>query len=160
MLIAHLPAGYLTSRFIADKTATTAKEARIILACGLFASILPDLDLFYFYLIDNQQTLHHSYWPHIPFFWLVIFPFAYFATKKWRILKLATLTIFANLFVHFLLDTVAGGIHWAYPIKKDLYHLITIPSQYSHWIINFVLHWSFSFEILIISIAVVRLKNS
>ena len=159
MLIAHMPAGYLVSRLIADKAATTAKEARIIICCGLFASILPDLDLFYFYLIDNRQNLHHSYWPHIPLYWLALFPFAYLATKKWRTIKLATLTAFANLFVHLLLDSVAGGIHWGYPITKNLYHLITVPSQYSHWIVNFVLHWSFLIEILIISMAAVRLKK-
>ncbi len=159
MLIAHMPAGYLVSRLIADKTAATTKEARLILACGLIASILPDFDLLYFYLIDNRQTLHHSYWPHIPIYWLVLFPFAYIATKRWRSIKLATLTVFANLFTHLLLDSVAGGIHWGYPVTEDLYHLITIPSQYSHWVLNFVFHWSFSFEILIVTIAAVRLKK-
>ncbi|WP_082070799.1 metal-dependent hydrolase [Gynuella sunshinyii] len=159
MFIAHMPAGYLVSRLIADKTATTAKESRIILAFGLFASILPDLDLFYFYLVDNRQTLHHSYWTHIPLYWLALFPFAYFATNKWRTPKLTTLTIFANLFVHLMLDTVTGGIHWGYPITNSSYHLITVPSQYSHWTLNFVFHWSFLFEILIISAAAVRLKQ-
>ncbi|WP_175402000.1 hypothetical protein [Veronia pacifica] len=45
MLIAHLPACYIISRLLANNIETTTKQKRVIVVCGLFASILPDLDL-------------------------------------------------------------------------------------------------------------------
>jgi len=33
--------------------------------------VLPDLDMAYFYLIDERQRRHHTYWGHIPFAWAV-----------------------------------------------------------------------------------------
>ncbi len=71
MFIAHLPAGYVLTRHLLDRAPAGDALSRRILAFGLLASVLPDFDLLYFYLIDNRQTLHHLYWPHLPAFWLV-----------------------------------------------------------------------------------------
>ena len=57
MLIAHLPAGYLL---------TTAMQARArvwsrsVMATGLVAGVLPDVDLLWFYLVGDRQVVHHA----------------------------------------------------------------------------------------------------
>jgi inner membrane protein len=70
MFIAHLPAGYVLTRRLIDRAPAGDALSRRLLALGLWASVLPNLDLLYFYLIDNRQTLHHLYWPHVPVSWL------------------------------------------------------------------------------------------
>ena len=130
-----------------------------MLTIGLLASVLPDFDLFYFYLIDDKQTFHHEYWPHIPFYWVALIPFAFYASRKSRYLKIALISAYTNLFTHLLLDTVTGGILWGYPITYSTYRLIEIPNQYSHWILNFTLHWSFLLEILITLTALIKLSQ-
>lgn len=66
MFIAHLPSGiiygYCLSR---SHKAEHLTKPLIYIACFLGATA-PDLDMFYFYFIDNKQTLHHQYWSHLP----------------------------------------------------------------------------------------------
>ena len=69
MFIAHLPAGYLLTRFVVVKRGMAhipSFQYRTFMALGLIGSLLPDVDMLYFYLIDNRQHLHHGYWTHIP----------------------------------------------------------------------------------------------
>ena len=76
MFIAHLPAGYLWTRFIVMKRGmadVASPRYRSLMALGLIGSLLPDVDMLYFYLIDNRQHLHHGYWTHIPLSWLMLF---------------------------------------------------------------------------------------
>jgi len=73
MLIAHLPAGYLlTKALIAKLPSHAALNKRYLLFLGLFFSIVPDLDLFYFYFVDSTEH-HHKLFPHVPVFWLGVF---------------------------------------------------------------------------------------
>lgn len=68
MFIAHLPAGYLVARHLANGH----ERRKWLIIAGLCASILPDLDLLWFYLIDNRQTAHHAYVFHWPLFWIFL----------------------------------------------------------------------------------------
>ena len=59
MLIAHLPAGYLDTRFLLDraKAQVSAVDHQRYLRVGMIASILPDCDVIYYYLssyLDGQ----------------------------------------------------------------------------------------------------------
>ena len=63
--------------------------------------------MFYFYLIDQRQNLHHGYWIHTPFWWLLI----------------ATITFAA------------------------IWLLKEVPAVHDFWVWNFVLHWTFLFEV-------------
>ena len=75
MFIGHLPAGYLITKGLLRRSGgngSVAQTGPLLLALGLSASLLPDLDMFYFYLIDHGQHLHHGYWTHLPIFWLVV----------------------------------------------------------------------------------------
>jgi inner membrane protein len=73
MFIAHAPAGYLLTKLVLHRYPPQRdRDVKMILRSGMLASVFPDIDLSYFYLLDHCQHLHHSYWTHIPFWWLVV----------------------------------------------------------------------------------------
>jgi inner membrane protein len=162
MFIGHLPAGYLLTRSLYAETSGRKSARKIWMTTGLLCSVLPDVDLIYFYLIDNRQHLHHGYWTHLPIFWLIIIFLMWtgiaISGKKGLMpwLKLGGL----NILVHLLLDTIVGKIRWLYPLSRQDYYLFEVPSLYNHFVLNFVLHWSFSLEIVLCAAAgYVFLKN-
>lgn len=151
MLIAHLPAGYLLARRLAPRLARDEGEARRLMALGLIAAMLPDIDMLWFWLVDAQQVLHHRYWTHVPAFWLAA------AAAAALLLRLARVSvpwreftvILAGVMLHLLLDSFAGGIAWAWPVDHHLYRLVEIPPRFDWWVWSFVLHWSFLAELAI-----------
>lgn len=155
MFIAHLPAGYLVAKagLKYDLFASRGKlSRRVILIAGLIGSVLPDIDIVYFYTIDRHQHLHHTYWTHIPIFWLIILStsFALGAILKSDRIKVLTEVVGLNLFVHLVLDTVTGKIQWLYPFSHKDFVLINVPAIYNYWVWNFVFHWTFTLEIALV----------
>ncbi|MEM8949673.1 MAG: metal-dependent hydrolase [Pseudomonadota bacterium] len=157
MFIAHAPAGYIAAKFAQKTISKNEFETKLILACGMFFSILPDFDMIYFYTIDNRQNLHHSYWTHIPVFWISCSLLVFLVSMLFRsrTIYLCGLMLMLATMVHLILDSVAGGILWLYPIDSTAYTLIDVPAQYGHWILNFVFHWSFLLELGILALAVI-----
>lgn len=151
MFIAHLPAGYILTRQALWGRSVAAATARRLMALGLLAAVLPDLDLVYFYLIDNRQTLHHQYWTHLPVFWAVLAAPALAAAAASRrpAALLAWLVVFANIFGHLVLDTVVGHVLWLYPLSPESVVLFEVPARHDWWVWNFVLHWTFLLELLL-----------
>ncbi|WP_321504389.1 metal-dependent hydrolase [Breoghania sp.] len=144
MLTAHLPAGYCLSR-LAGKP---HRASRGLLATVLICSVLPDFDLIWFHFVDNGKLHHHRYWVHVPFFWaclgMLVIPLV------WRTrFRLYAVLGLAAVFLHLALDTIAGGIMWRAPMDATLYRLIEIPPTYGHFMISFLLHWSFLLEIAV-----------
>ncbi len=139
MLIAHLPAGYLLGRAI--------KARGPVMAAALVGSVAPDLDMFWFYLVDSSIH-HHRFWPHIPAIWaiaaLITLPLLAQFARSWLPVACA---FFAAITLHLLLDTIGGGIMWLWPLNNRLYSLVTVPATQSHWIASFVLHWTFLAEL-------------
>lgn len=152
MFIAHTPAGYLLTKGIQRRMHETR-----YLWIGLMASVLPDLDLFYFYLIDSRQTLHHEYWTHLPIFWIVLWAIIAIGNLhfKNRAATVISLIFFSNVLLHLALDTFVGGIAWLYPWSSQSFSLITVPATHVFWVFSFVTHWSFLVEIAIIAWAAV-----
>ena len=148
MFVAHLPAGYLLIRRLAPRLAPDPGQVRRLMAIGLASSVLPDIDLLYFYLIDGRQTLHHEYWTHIPAFWLVATgtAVALFRIARAPVPWPAVAALLAGVFLHLALDTVTGGIAWLYPYLTGKVVLIDVPAPFGWWVWNFVLHWSFALE--------------
>jgi inner membrane protein len=148
MFIGHLPAGYILTKAVQKNSKTTK-----YLFVGLVASILPDIDILYFYLIDNRQNLHHSYWTHIPFYWLIIGAVTFSAMWLFKKNKYYVVAIlfFANIFLHLLLDTIVGKVEWLYPFTDEAFYLFDVPSVYNFWVYNFIFHWTFLFEIGVIA---------
>jgi hypothetical protein len=38
---------------------------------------------------------------------------------------------------------------WLAPLNTELVELVTVQPTHSHWILSFLLHWTFLFEVLI-----------
>jgi len=151
MFIGHLPAGYVLTKKVQKNT----KTGKYLLV-GLIASILPDIDMLYFYLIDNRQNLHHSYWTHIPFYWLLIVAvtFAIIWLLKKKYYMIAAIIFFSNIFLHLFLDTIVGKIEWLFPFTDNAYYMVDVPSVYHFWVYNFIFHWTFLLEIAVLIWAV------
>ena len=120
---------------------------------GLVASVLPDIDLFYFYFIDHRQTLHHEYWTHLPIFWITLWATITIGNLyfKNRVVTAISLIFFSNVLLHLVLDTFVGGIAWLYPWNAQSVFLVTVPATYAFWVLSFVTHWSFLVELAIIA---------
>lgn len=152
MFIAHLPAGYLFTRFLQHRF-------RIVGYAwwGIAGSVFPDVDMLWFYFVDHRQTLHHEYWTHTPVVWLALWVavgFVYFVTKKRSVLIAGSMFI-GNVFLHLLLDTWAGGVAWFRPFVDTSYVFVTVPATRDWWVWSFVTHWSFLVEVAMIIAAVV-----
>ena len=159
MFIAHLPAGYLITCIIKKSTRTKG-----YMWLGLLASILPDLDLLYFYFVDNRNTNHHDYFMHLPIFWglLLLYSvcgvhlFSYDKKRAYSVLAI----FFTNIFVHMVMDSYVGYIRWFYPIFYYKVQLIDIPATHDWWVWNFVLHWSFLLELCIVALALIVVRKT
>lgn len=142
MFIAHLPAGYLVSRSLRDPVAQAAL---------LVGSVAPDLDILRFYILDNQGIHHHEYLTHRPLLWMGI---AVLSVFLWRFSLARILGWFsAGALLHMLLDSFLGEINWGWPWGAFGGPLIVVPATQSHWILSFVLHWTFVLEIAICAAA-------
>jgi len=123
------------------------------MALGLVGSLLPDLDIFYFYYIDLRQHLHHGYWTHMPLYWFLLFLLSLMAALilKKPGLRSATVVVFSNVCLHLVLDTIVGKVRWLAPFSSRDFVMFDVPAQYTWWIWNFILHWSFLFEVVILA---------
>ena len=151
MFIAHLPSGYIMSVSILKRIRHVSAPASTTLLSGMVGAIAPDFDLFYFYLVDHRQTLHHKYFTHWPLFWLALSA----ACALW--LRLSSRPIAAHLglvfclggVLHLLLDSVVGEVQWLAPFSDRFYSLFHVRAVFKPWWLNFALHWSFALEIAI-----------
>jgi inner membrane protein len=151
MFIGHLPARYVAAKLLLKQFADAGVATKLFVLVGVLGAIAPDFDMFYFYLIDNRQNHHHTYWPHSPALWLAILVTSSiwfkFAHKK---SGAALALIFSiNGFIHMLLDSIVGDIWWLAPVIDQPYALFTVEAVYKPWWLNFILHWSFALEILV-----------
>ncbi len=157
MFIAHLPAGYIAGTLVERLAARFGYDTpRRLTAVTLLASVLPDFDLLWFYLVDQRQHLHHTYWTHIPVFWValgIVAALIALAIRRRDALPYIGAVTLGTL-LHIVLDTVAGGIHWLYPLSSVETRWVEVPSVYGWWIANFVLHWSFALELILLGIAI------
>ncbi len=166
MFIAHLPAGYRFTTLLLSRMVQPidSRVYRRYLWIGVVASLMPDLDLIYFYLIDHRRHVHHSYITHIPIYWLVSALLVWSCGAMLRRLWVmrSTIIVISNAMLHLLLDSVASRICWLYPISDAGLGLIRVPSRYSWWVWNYILHWTFGLEVMIVVAAICLLyyKNA
>lgn len=146
MFIAHLPAGYLIGKAL--------RQSRAVLAAAMVGAVSPDLDMAYFYLVDGARTHHHDYVTHWPLFWggvglglLLIAPLLSLGARR------VALSSLLGVASHMALDSVAAPINWLAPVGDFRVELFPIPAAYSHWILSFVLHWTFAIELAICGLA-------
>ncbi len=159
MFVGHLPAGYLCTRALWSfhrRDGRAAPPWKPYLLAGLIGSVIPDIDVLYFYLIDHRQHLHHSYWTHLPCYWvgigLFLLLFSLISKLRWLLPSLEATA--ANIFLHLCLDTTVGKVRWLYPISKRDFFFVEIPAVHDWWVWNFVIHWSFVPELILVAAAV------
>lgn len=146
MLIAHLPSGYLLGH--------AARARGAAMAAALIGSVAPDFDMLWFHLVDHGRVHHHLYPSHIPGCWLIA-AILVLGLLRWLVPSMVIIAamFFAGVFLHLLLDTLVGGIMWLWPFSDRLITLAVVPARYDHWVISFILHWSFLAEIAITLLA-------
>jgi inner membrane protein len=157
MFIGHIPAGYIiTTAILERRVPRQHPHCSRYLWCGLAAAVLPDFDLLYFYLVDNRQHLHHSYWTHLPVYWTAFaaLGYCYGLAARNPVIRLTTSLVFANILGHLFLDTVVGKIRWLHPYSEVDFVFFEVPARFGWWLWNFVLHWSFLFEVGVLAVAV------
>jgi len=161
MFIAHMPAGYLLVTSISSKLNLDQTTAKWVLVLSLLGSVLPDFDLLYFYLIDERQHSHHTYWSHMPAFWIIAFCSLSFLSYllKSKFVLIASSALFFGTILHLILDTMAGGIYWFYPLTNTSYTMVSIQPKYNCWVLNFILHWTFAIEIAIVLAALAKYRR-
>ena len=69
MFIAHLPAGYICSKYAIPLFKKQGINSWYFIAAGIAGALTPDLDMLYFYFVDQRQHHHHTYWSHYPIVW-------------------------------------------------------------------------------------------
>lgn len=130
------------------------------MAAALAGSVAPDLDMIWFTFV-NSSIHHHRFWPHIPAFCALIAAIVLAVTATLRPRWLPAFgAFFAGVFLHLLLDTPLGSIMWLWPLSDRPFTLITVPATQPHWVLSFLLHWTFLAEVVVIVIAAVLLYRS
>jgi hypothetical protein len=148
-MIGHMPAGYVVSKLLLPRFAACGLDPKWFLCAGILGAVAPDLDMFYFHLIDHQQHHHHTYVTHFPILWGSLM----LASAIWLMLardrKWPALAAVSSLngMIHMLLDSIVGDIWWLAPFVDRPFALFAVPALYKPWWLNFVLHWSFALEV-------------
>ncbi len=148
MFIAHLPAGYLLGKGLKSRVL----GGGALMSAALIGSLAPDFDLIYFYTVDACRHHHHSYWTHYPVVWLTLLLFFWAVGKIPSLRPVGAWGIIFSLsaILHLLLDCIVGDIPLFAPWSMDFYALTTVPAVVQPWWLNFLIHWSFLLELLII----------
>ena len=162
MLVAHAPAGYLLGRVLSrtllrDTFQPEQKKRlhRYLMTAAVLGGIFPDFDFFYHIVIDSSQTPHHSYFTHMPVFWLATW---FMLTGMGMILRnrafIAVTTAFClSALLHLALDTLTGVIYWFYPLSARGVNVFKVADVHRWWVENYTHHWTFIIEIIITTTA-------
>lgn len=151
MLTAHLPSGYVLAR-------TLPRSIPWLMPVALVGAVVPDFDMIWFHLIDNRAIHHHRYWVHIPVFWLAVAVIA-LPLAAWLGWVRTAAVFFGAVFMHLALDTLSGGIMWGAPLSDHLLSMAVVPAVYGHWVMSFMLHWTFLLELMVWGAAIVLWKR-
>ena len=156
MIIGHLPAGYIAATLLRRRFELQRAASKPFLWAGVLGAIAPDVDMIYFHLVDHRQHHHHTYITHFPIVWagLLIASLAWlYAAEVKSHAGLAT--IFSlNGFIHMVLDSIVGDIWWFAPFVDKPFAFFSVPALYTPWWWNFILHWSFGLELIVLVWAV------
>ena len=66
--------------------------------------------------------------------------------------------MFFAVMSHMLLDSVTSGIKWLYPFDDryfGLWRLWLVPAGYDWWVLNYVLHWTFIYELSLVAASLI-----
>lgn len=143
MITAHLPSGYVLARAF--------RWTGLSFVAAMIGATFPDLDLIWFYFIDDRAFHHHHYWVHAPAFALGCSALLLLATRFHPV----AVAFAAGWTLHILLDAPVGGLMWFWPLSDTLFTPIDVPPSRSHWILSILTHWSALMELAVWITAVV-----
>lgn len=154
MFFAHLPAGYLAARFLLRRTPALGPahtQRRPLVLAGMAGGVCPDVDLLYAGLIERAPIHHHLYWTHLPIAWAMLAALLWAAGRVLPApLRRLLWYFWLGAFSHLLLDSVAGDIWWGLPWIDTPFSLVRIAAIHTPWWLNYLLHWTFALELLIL----------
>ncbi len=141
MFLAHGPISYLANEVIQKKKISNLKfhEQILVSILAILFGILPDIDLLILPMFSIPQFSHHNYFTHAPLFyigiWLIlklkVAIFDRIVNKKTlAVLHHDLMNVILNTFliatmVHFLADTLTGGIMLLYPISTFKFSILS-----------------------------------
>lgn len=141
MFIGHLPGGYLAAR------ALWRKGQKHLIIATLIGSVLPDIDMLWFYFVDHGSTHHHTYITHRPAVWAAI------ALIGLALRKPVITAVGLGGLVHMALDSIVGAIAWGWPFTNASAPLVVVPATHENWILSFLTHPTFLVEIALFASA-------
>lgn len=141
MFLAHGPISYLANEIIQKKKISGLKfhEQILVSLLAILFGILPDIDLLILPMFSIPQFSHHEYFTHAPLFyiglWLLlkikIYVFDKIVNKRTSaVLHHDLIDVILNTFliatmVHFLADTLTGGIMLIYPLSAFKFSILS-----------------------------------
>lgn len=124
MIFAHGPLGFSLAWLtkLLTKTKLTKKESLWLFVIGYIGGIFPDIDLFYYYLVDASRS-HREMLTHTPILYLVIFCIvgAVLLTLKKRKAFFAFAVFILGTLSHLVTDGIVSQIRYFYPFSKEFY---------------------------------------
>ena len=149
MIVGHLPAAYLVYKAVAPRCLMP-----LAFAAGMAGAVFPDIDMLWFYLVDNRQHHHHEYLTHRPMVWLGLLALCFAIVRVMRLPQGVVLVSFcAGGLIHMVCDSYTGSILWFWPFSDWSYALVTVQPTHSHWLLSFLAHWTFKVEIALCMVA-------
>lgn len=149
MFIGHLPGAYLALRPFQRRLPAFAFVA------GLVGGVLPDIDMLWFYLVDDRAHHHHQYLTHRPIIWAMVAGFGVLLQRILPKLGLIVAMVGFGALVHMCLDSIAGAVSWGWPIVDTPVTLVRVEATHDHWIKSFLSHWTFKVEIGVCLLALI-----
>lgn len=147
MFIGHLPAAYLALKPFQRHLPPMAFGAALV------GSVLPDVDMLWFYLVDDRAHHHHAYLTHRPVLWMQLWLLGMLLRRFAPRLGIIMAMLATGALIHMLLDSIAGAIHWGWPVAGAPITLVEVQPTHDHWIKSFLSHWTFKVEIAICLLA-------
>ena len=149
MIIGHLPSAYLILKLGSPRGLSNA-----VFLAGMVGAIFPDIDLLWFYFVDNRSHHHHEYLTHRPAVWLGLLVLCFVISRvSNRRLGQVAMAFCVGALVHVFLDSIAGKIFWLWPLSDYTVTLVTVQPTHSHFLLSFLTHWTFKVELLVTAIA-------
>jgi inner membrane protein len=147
MIIGHLPVGYLA----ACASEPAFGRDRVIWWSLLAGSVVPDLDMLWFFFVDHGAVHHHSYLTHNPNLWLGLLLVG--LVLRFRVL----IGLGLGAVLHLAMDTIAGAVVWGWAGFGFSGPLVVVPATQDHWILSFLVHWTFGVELVLTAVALIVL---
>lgn len=141
MITAHIPSGYALAK--------SAGWTGAAFAAAVIGAVFPDIDLIWFYFVDDRAIHHHRYWVHAPLFMALSSIILIIVARRHPV----AVAFAAGWALHILLDAPNGRLMWLWPFSDTLYSPIHVPPTRSHWIMSFLTHWSVVLELTVWAIA-------